>query len=164
MRGSFTEEEPQDDLSPFAQRHVPQTRTASNYSSTTVKREALDKVSFVCPVSHCDKIYKRKGDLKFHVIHKHPEHVHLPGQIAPPKSQKAGKDFPCPVVWCKCGFLWERDLRRHVRVKHSNNINAPPPPPSPIKKTKIGSRHSQEEEVKEGANWTWMDFSFAVHL
>jgi hypothetical protein len=77
-----------------------------------------DEFLHSCPIPQCNKSYRRKGDLKFHVIHKHPNFATLPTSISKPKSDKEGKNFPCPVPDCKCGFKWHRDLRRHFKTKH----------------------------------------------
>jgi hypothetical protein len=73
-----------------------------------------------CPVENCTKSYRRKGDLKFHVIRKHPNYTALPGLISKPKSDKSGKSYPCPIPWCKCGYKWPRDLQRHIESKHKD--------------------------------------------
>lgn len=39
------------------------------------------------------------------------------------QSDKVGKEFPCPLEQCKCGFKWERDLRRHIRQKHPAEVS-----------------------------------------
>jgi hypothetical protein len=72
-----------------------------------------------CPVVNCGKRYRRKGDLKYHITNKHPQHAQLAEVISRAKSEKDGKDFPCPIPDCKCGFKWHRDLKRHMKGKHA---------------------------------------------
>jgi hypothetical protein len=73
---------------------------------------------FTCPLPDCGRKYRRKGDLKVHCVTKHPGMTALHRSISTPKSTKDGKTYPCPVESCRCGFKWERDLRRHIKGKH----------------------------------------------
>jgi len=95
----------------------------SNSSAKKPKKDdaGAEKRFFQCPIEGCGKKYGRRGDLKFHVLHKHPVYDDLPDEISKPKSGKEGKDFPCPLRDCVCGFKHLRDLRRHLRTKHPEN-------------------------------------------
>jgi hypothetical protein len=69
-------------------------------------------------VEGCARTYRFKGDLKYHVQHKHLDRPDLPAMISRPRSDKVGKEYPCPWASCASGFKWERDLKRHIKVKH----------------------------------------------
>jgi len=80
--------------------------------------ELRGSVGFICPLSSCQRLYRRKGDLKVHVKKKHSDCADLPDLISRPRSSRLGKPYPCPVLGCPCGFLRARGLQRHCRKKH----------------------------------------------
>jgi len=73
---------------------------------------------FRCPVADCDHVYRRKGDLKTHVLQRHKDRPDLPLLIAKPRSTKLGKPFPCTIGGCPSGFTRKSGLARHLRQKH----------------------------------------------
>jgi uncharacterized C2H2 Zn-finger protein len=75
---------------------------------------------FRCPVADCDHAYRRKGDLKTHVLQRHKDRPDLPLLIAKPRSSKIGKPYPCTVAGCPSGFTRRSGLARHLRQKHEN--------------------------------------------
>jgi len=76
-----------------------------------------DVPRYHCMFPNCPKSYRYKADLKFHVRKLHKDE-HLACEVSPPRSTKAGKPHPCPVVSCPSGFVREKDLKRHLRSKH----------------------------------------------
>lgn len=62
-------------------------------------------------------MYRWKGSLKSHVLDHHRNPA-LAKTISPPKSQKEGHAFPCPLPSCKSGFHRASDLHRHLNLKH----------------------------------------------
>lgn len=74
--------------------------------------------SLKCPVKGCSRKYKYKGDLKWHIKHKHPSHITLADLISKPRSSKLNKEFPCPSEDCVCGYQRRREWLRHLRQKH----------------------------------------------
>jgi hypothetical protein len=116
---------------------------------------------FSCPVPNCHKIYARKGDLKYHVLNKHPQYSYLSTEIARPKSEKEGKEFPCPVAWCNCGYRWQRDLRRHYKAKHEPAAPEAPSArkrkPSPRKDSRVRSKRRNE-----ALDWKWVDCNVEI--
>jgi uncharacterized C2H2 Zn-finger protein len=75
---------------------------------------------FRCPVPECDHAYRRKGDLKTHVLQRHKDRPDLPLLIAKPRSSKIGKPYPCTVAGCPSGFTRRSGLARHLRQKHES--------------------------------------------
>jgi hypothetical protein len=78
-----------------------------------------------CPLSTCQRTYRRKGDLKVHCKKKHPDRLDLPDLISKPRSTRQGKAFLCPEPGCPCGFMRQRGLLRHYRKKHPEKANDP---------------------------------------
>jgi len=76
---------------------------------------------FCCPVSSCDHVYRRKGDLKTHVLQRHKDRPDLPLLIAKPRSTKLGKPYPCTIPGCPSGFTRKSGLARHLRQKHEDD-------------------------------------------
>jgi len=75
---------------------------------------------FRCPVADCEHAYRRKGDLKTHVLQRHKDRPDLPLLIAKPRSSKVGKPYPCTVAGCPSGFTRKSGLARHLRQKHES--------------------------------------------
>lgn len=77
---------------------------------------------FYCPVTHCRRVYRRKGDMVIHIRQKHtPKEQNAVRHLLPgPKSQRASKNFCCPIPSCPCGYVHERDLFRHWKAKHGD--------------------------------------------
>jgi len=75
---------------------------------------------FRCPVPDCMNAYRRKGDLKTHVMQRHKDRPDLPLLIAKPRSSKLGKSYPCTVPGCPSGFTRKSGLARHLRQKHES--------------------------------------------
>lgn len=61
---------------------------------------------------------RHKGDLKHHVMSKHPGWEAIAQTISRPRSDKTNKPFKCPQSDCSSGYLWMRDLKRHIKTKH----------------------------------------------
>lgn len=74
-------------------------------------------VQFSCPV--CSHSYRRKGDLKIHVLEYHNK-PKLANSLGGVKKSREGKPFGCPFIVCPSGFFYERDLRRHLKRSHSD--------------------------------------------
>jgi hypothetical protein len=75
-------------------------------------------MSYQCPVVGCLHSYKRRSDLKVHVLKKHFD---FPANlISPPRSRKVGKKYPCPYETCPCGYSRKTDLKLHLQQKHEN--------------------------------------------
>jgi len=92
-----------------------QTTTISDF---LLPQEHVNKAEFKCPMEGCIKYYRRKGDLKYHIMEKHCARDDLLDRVSYPKSSREGKNFPCPIGSCKCGYVHRRDLRRHIIRKH----------------------------------------------
>lgn len=107
---------------PFAAQPAPfASSPASSPRSDTAASEdspRSDGEFFHCPVTECDHAYRRKGDLKTHVLQRHKDRPDLPLLIAKPRSSKLGKPYPCTVTGCPSGFTRKSGLARHLRQKH----------------------------------------------
>lgn len=69
-----------------------------------------NSMSYQCPVVGCLHSYKRRSDLKVHVLKKHFD---FPANlVSPPRSRKVGKKYPCP-----CGY----SRKLHLQQKHENS-------------------------------------------
>lgn len=90
---------------------IPEDLTASSTGSEP------ESASYVCPIPNCDRTYRRKGDLKQHVMAKH-ENSEIAANISPARSSKEGKPFPCPEESCPSGYQRQADLMRHQKKKH----------------------------------------------
>jgi len=117
---AFAAPPPQSALSAPEAMHI--TPTASPRSSEATEadspRATSDGEFFRCPVADCDHVYRRKGDLKTHVLQRHKDRPDLPLLIAKPRSTKLGKPFPCTIGGCPSGFTRKSGLARHLRQKH----------------------------------------------
>jgi len=86
-------------------------------SSAPFQLGSCETHPYLCPVEDCGHRYRRKGDLKTHVLKRHHDRD-LAAIISKPRSTKEGKTFPCPVDNCKSGYSRNRELLRHFRLKH----------------------------------------------
>ncbi len=69
----------------------------------------------VCPLTECQRRYRRKGDLKVHVKNHHAALLSL---VSRPKSTRVDKPVGCPFPSCPSGFTRKNALYRHLRNKH----------------------------------------------
>jgi hypothetical protein len=67
---------------------------------------------FDCPLTACEHFYKRKGDLKAHMLKKHAasETAAFLTSIMKARSSVDGKPFVCPHPRCRHGYLRSRGL------------------------------------------------------
>jgi len=93
---------------------------SSDITEADSPRLGLDSDFYRCPVPECDHAYRRKGDLKTHVLQRHKDLPELPLLIAKPRSTKLGKPYPCAVAGCPSGFTRKSGLARHLRHKHED--------------------------------------------
>jgi uncharacterized C2H2 Zn-finger protein len=98
-------------------------RSGSSTDGDDSPRYDLDQDGefFRCPVPECEHAYRRKGDLKTHVLQRHKDRPDLPLLIAKPRSSKVGKPYPCTVLGCPSGFTRKSGLARHLRQKHESD-------------------------------------------
>jgi len=76
-----------------------------------------------CPFPDCVCGYSRKGDLKGHLLKRHPGECKQFPDILRPRSSKENKKFRCPIPNCQCGYMRKFDLKSHVYAKHPDRIH-----------------------------------------
>jgi len=91
----------------------------------SLKVETLDK-KWRCPLSECNCVYTRKGDLKFHFKQKHQDNMELLYSAYPMlkrnRSTKSNKTYVCPLPSCPCGYGRLCDLKNHFVLRHPNRL------------------------------------------
>lgn len=76
-----------------------------------------------CLVDNCHQTYRRKNDLKNHILCKHikvPDILAKVKEAFPPRQSRVGKSFPCTYASCPSGYFRKSDLARHLRNVHGH--------------------------------------------
>jgi len=100
--------------------------SSPHFDQRRKKTQGAQAQVFECPAQGCHLRYRRRGDLKIHVIIKHAEDPSLPAKVAPAKSSKVGKPYCCPHTDCPSGYARHSDLVRHLEKKHGRPAASAP--------------------------------------
>lgn len=82
-------------------------------------------MAFVCPIEQCPRRYRRKGELKTHMLQKHTAaQVAAYPDIIASRSSAEGKPYVCPYPACADthGYQRPHGLRRHLRQMHAEQL------------------------------------------